>query len=343
MVNEKYLSIRTSNHNTLCLYGSITMKILYPTTYFFLRPFIKQFFHRIHLIGLDNVPIEGPVLLVANHPNSFLDALVIGTSLTRPTHFLARGDAFKKPLAAKILRSYNMLPVFRVSEGKENIGKNLETFDESQQVLKNQGMILIFGEGLCKNNWDLRPMKKGAARIAFQAWESNSEASRLKVIPVGLTYQNFKGAAKSVVVNFGTTIEKKDVFKSTQFSSFAIDFNDLITKQLSQLAYVNNSLKENSKAHQNLELMWQEAEKTKANVIDLLNKSFDEHQTEKRKPSKPVKWSYLVAFPHYWLMRFITKKLTANSVFYDSVLVGLTFFVMPFYLLTLIFLLFYFI
>ena len=66
-------------------------------------------------------------MLVANHPNSFLDAVLIGAAIHRPTHFLARGDAFNHKTAAKILSSLNMLPVFRLSEGKENLLKNTVT------------------------------------------------------------------------------------------------------------------------------------------------------------------------------------------------------------------------
>ena len=319
------------------------MKILYPTTYFFLKPFLKQYFNNVHLVDLANVPAQGSVLLVANHPNSFLDALVIGTSIERPTHFLARGDAFKKPWVANILRSYNMLPVFRVSEGKENVGKNLDTFDECQQALNENEMILIFGEGLCKNNWDLRPMKKGAARIAFKAWESTGEASKLVVIPVGLTYQNFTGAAKSVVVQFGTPIQKTDFNNPSQLSAFSVEFNDLLHKQLSKLAYVNRTLKEKSKAQQKMEWVFQQAEKAQTNIIDHLNKPENWLEAVDDSISKPMKWQYILVFPHFWLMRFITSKLTENSVFYDSVLVGLTFFLMPFYWLTFFILLFYFI
>ena len=66
-----------------------------------------------------------------------------------------------------------MLPVYRVSEGVENLENNYTTFDACQKIFKKNKIVLIFSEGRCINEWHLRPLKKGTARLALTAWQHN--------------------------------------------------------------------------------------------------------------------------------------------------------------------------
>ena len=74
---------------------------------------------------------KGPLLIVANHPDSFFDALVIAANCKYPLSFLARGDVFTKPWHNFLLRALNMMPVYRQREGKEHLHKNQTSFDAS--------------------------------------------------------------------------------------------------------------------------------------------------------------------------------------------------------------------
>jgi len=152
---------------------------------------------------------QGPVLIAANHPNSFLDAIILATLFKNPVYSLARGDAFHKKIIAKILASFNMLPVYRVSEGVENLEHNYSTFDACRDLFKQQKIVLIFSEGRCINEWHLRPLKKGTARLALAAWEQNIP---LKVLPLGINYSNFKKFGKTLKLNFGNIISKEKIF-----------------------------------------------------------------------------------------------------------------------------------
>ncbi|OYY16384.1 MAG: glycerol acyltransferase, partial [Sphingobacteriia bacterium 35-40-8] len=124
--------------------------------------------------------IKGPVLICANHPNSFLDAIIVAALFKEPIHFLARGDAFNKPWHASLLKLLHMFPVYRLSEGKENLGLNETAFENSRKILRKNGIVLIFIEGICLNKNNLQPFKKGAARIAFSSWK---EGIPLRILP----------------------------------------------------------------------------------------------------------------------------------------------------------------
>lgn len=308
---------------------------LYTSTRRLLRLGFWFFYRKVHVHQLQNVPVNGPVLLVSNHPNSFMDALVIGAYLPRPTHFLARGDAFKNPILAKIFKAYYMLPVYRASEGKENIGKNFETFDASYQAVNEGGMVLIFGEGLCKNNWDLRPLKKGPARIAQRAWSSNEHAKQLMIVPVGLTYEHFTGGGKSLIIRYGTPITQSEMQPYLDAPGFVQQLNDRIKNQLEQLAYIDENLTETTNAYHQFVQRWKTAERNKEDVFKAIR---NYNQGDKGASKRWVTRLHygVIALPHYWLMMLVAKKLTKGSVFYDSILFGLTLFLFPFYWITLL-------
>ena len=84
---------------------------------------------------------KGPLLIVANHPDSFFDALVIAANCTYPVSFLARGDVFTKPWHNFLLRALNMMPVYRQREGKEHLHKN-------QKVLLVQRLPQLLADSL---------------------------------------------------------------------------------------------------------------------------------------------------------------------------------------------------
>lgn len=313
---------------------------LYTSTQRLLRLGFWFFYRKVHIHQLQNVPVNGPVLLVSNHPNSFMDALVIGSYLPRPTHFLARGDAFKNPVLAKIFKAYYMLPVYRASEGKENIEKNFETFDASYQAVNKGGMVLIFGEGLCKNNWDLRLLKKGPARIAQRAWSSNDHANQLVIVPVGLTYEHFSGGGKSLLIRYGTPITQSQMQPYLTAPGFVQQLNDRIQNQLEQLAYVDTDLQEDTTNYKKFVFAWKAAEQKGTDVYSELPKSRAASGVASKRWITPLHYG-VISLPHYWLMILVAKRLTKGSVFYDSILFGLTLFLFPLYWITLLVLIFY--
>ena len=79
---------------------------------------------------------NGPLLLAVNHPNSFLDAVILCTLFDKPVYSLARGDAFNGKLISKLLYSLKLLPVYRASEGIENLEDNYTTFEKCIKIFK---------------------------------------------------------------------------------------------------------------------------------------------------------------------------------------------------------------
>lgn len=96
--------------------------------------------------------------------------------------------------------------MYRTSEGVENLTENYKTFDECLALFRQNGIITIFSEGKCINEWHLRPLKKGTARLAFRAWD---EGIPLRVIPVSINYSSFRLFGKNIFIRFGQPIEAR--------------------------------------------------------------------------------------------------------------------------------------
>ena len=231
---------------------------------------------------------SGSLLIIANHPNSFLDAIIIGSRYNRRIHFLARGDVFTKTHHRFLLRLLNMIPVYRLREGKEFLHLNEYTFVESARLLKNNEAVLIFIEGTCLNTNALQPFKKGTTRI-LQA--CNAENLFPQIHLAGIAYNNFKGIGKRV----NLCIEPFTQTTAILTPKDRVNFNNTIFEKLSALILPT--------AH---------TPTIKKNALYYLN------------------------LPFYNLVyRFVEKK-TKGTVFFDSVLFSVLFFLYPIYLLFII-------
>ena len=174
-------------------------------------------FHRQSCVtGRENIPAGGRLIFAANHQNGLIDPLaVIMTTKYQPV-YLARADIFKNPFFSVILRFLRIMPVYRLRDGVESMGKNEETFDKTASHLSGGGCIGIMPEGNHHNKKRLRELKKGIFRIAFRAAEIGNTMQDIKIVPVGLNYRNTSGLFGELVVNYGKPLSVAGYRKSYQ-------------------------------------------------------------------------------------------------------------------------------
>jgi 1-acyl-sn-glycerol-3-phosphate acyltransferase len=144
---------------------------------------------------------DGPVLVIANHLNALVDALVIFRTAGRRTRPLAKAPLFEHPVVGPALRGLGGLPIFRPRDDADQVHRNEATFDAAIDALRAGEAIQIYPEGQSHSGPSLTPLKTGAARIAFLAEEGSDWTLGLRVVPVGLVYQRkhrFRGSAVAV-------------------------------------------------------------------------------------------------------------------------------------------------
>ena len=252
---------------------------------------------------------KGPLLLACNHPNSFLDAVILADLCEEPVYSLARGDVFKRPFYQKILKALKMFPVYRTSEGIQNLGINYETFEECKDVFKKNGIVLIFSEAKCVNEWHLRPLRKGTARLSFSSWEENIA---LQVLPVGINYSSFRRFSKNVFINFGEIMSKDDFDLGEADGKKNLAFNLKLKEQLHQLVFEINKT--------DMQMQKKILEK-KPSVLTRIFLFI------------PAIIGWILHAPLYIPIKNFTYKKTITNDHYDSILVVLLLFIYPFYLI----------
>jgi len=200
--------------------------MLYNLLGYIVPPIIfRVYFRRIYYSNLNLVPKDKPLILAGNHPNSFLDGVIVGSYLGQPIHFLVRADMFKNALIRWVLRELKVAPVYRIQEGYSNVHKNVETFSGVYEVLRKNEHMIVFSEGICVQEKRLQKLRKGTARMAFGAEETNG--LDVHIVPVGLNYTYPSRFRKEIMISFAEPIKIKDfkeMYKANKAKAF-IAFN----------------------------------------------------------------------------------------------------------------------
>lgn len=184
------------------------MPLLYRGLRHLLRLGLELYFLEVETSG--EVPREGPLVLAANHPNSIMDAVVLGTKVPRPISFLARSGLFRNPVAAALFRSSGVVPVYRRQDGTAPEGANDDAFRACHELLERGGAIGIFPEGRNAPERHVRDIKTGVARIALGAEAQHGFGLGVRIVPVGLNFQDRDAFLTRVLVRFGEPIEVRD-------------------------------------------------------------------------------------------------------------------------------------
>lgn len=189
--------------------------------------FCFKIYFRTTIVGLDNVPKDKSLIFAANHQNSLIDALAILCTQNWQPVFLARADVFKTSTLRKILTFLKILPVYRIRDGYQNLSLNDDIFRKTLDVLKNHNGIGILPEGNHFGQRRLRTLKKGIARIAFQAEDACNNVLKIHIVPVGLNYSNYINLRSKLLIRFGEPIDISkhlDLYRKNP----ALAYNDLI-------------------------------------------------------------------------------------------------------------------
>lgn len=179
------------------------------------------FFKAVDVRRPERVPEAGPVLLCINHPNNFIDSLLVGAALDRKVHYLATAALFRNPLVARFLAACGAIPVYRkqdeqrTSRGPATAGagladpatmadKNAGTFEACHAAFERGRLVAIYPEGTTHAEARVARIKTGAARMAL-AYEA-ARPGALRVVPVGLSFEARKSFRGRVLVSFGPPV-----------------------------------------------------------------------------------------------------------------------------------------
>jgi glycerol-3-phosphate O-acyltransferase / dihydroxyacetone phosphate acyltransferase len=169
----------------------VTLRIFYPRAAVINRHLLRQ---------------PGPVIIIFNHPNTLLDALLAAVAIKGQTFFLANYSLFKNPVAAWLLNRLYCIPIQRHQDTDGKPLQNENSFARADAHLAAGGRLLIAPEGASLPGRRIRPFKTGAARIALSAESKANFELGLRFLPIGLTYERPHRFGGSVVVHVGEPV-----------------------------------------------------------------------------------------------------------------------------------------
>ena len=172
---------------------------------------LRLFFRRIEAVNVEKVPKDGAIIFVLNHPNGLVDPALVFVSLSRRVSFLAKSTLYDNPFGAFLLRTFEILPIYRRIDADAKTQSNAVTFDNCFELLRRKRCIAVFPEGISHDETQLQPIKTGAARIALGTFGANSEKISLKIMAVGLYYTSKTAFRSEALIRYGEIFDVEPV------------------------------------------------------------------------------------------------------------------------------------
>lgn len=173
---------------------------------------LRWFYRRIDVVGLERLPRNAPLLLVCNHPNALVDAMLVAWAVPRRVVLTAKATLFRHRALAALLNWVGVVPLVRRSDienalpqGAQDPQRNARAFGALRAVLRRRGAVVIFPEGISHDYPSLAPLKTGAARVALEA-RDDAQVGDLHIVPIGLTFERKDAPRSRVLVQIGEPI-----------------------------------------------------------------------------------------------------------------------------------------
>lgn len=273
--------------------------MFYSILRLFVRLGLKWYAPGLKATNRQLAPYSYPTIVVANHPNSFLDALVIAAYAPVKICFLTRGDIFKHPVANVVLRWLYMLPVYKRNDDEDYAVKNDFTFDECMRRLAAGQHVLIFPEGRSRNLWELQPFMNGGLTSLLE--RSYRAELPLQIQTYTLNYNSFRHVPKAIELGALPPLDTTEYISGHQVRTADI------------IRDVRNNLREA--------------------IIERPLTTEPVSSKDNRFWRIPAKTGYYTQFWFYRAWRDYVKKKTEGTIFYDSLLFSVLLFSYPMFVL----------
>jgi 1-acyl-sn-glycerol-3-phosphate acyltransferase len=172
----------------------------------FVRTLVGMYYAPVRFTGRERLP-QGPILFVANHQDSLLDPVLVGSLAKREVRFLAKATLFDVPVLGSIIRSLGMIPAYRSQDDASQMKKNLEILDRAAEALAAGHCVGIFPEGKSHDLPRIEQIKGGTARIALKAVQLGA---KVQLVAVGMNFERKESFRTALWVQAGEPLDLTD-------------------------------------------------------------------------------------------------------------------------------------
>lgn len=190
---------------------SLLQRIVYTLLKALVKLLVNVYYPFISIVGKEKLKLQGPTIIIGNHPNTLMDALNGAIWVDKPIYFLAMARLFKPDWVGRILRFLFCIPLERRKDNDGGPVNNEETFKQAIEHLSKHRHLFIAPDGGNELERNLLPLKTGTARISLSAEDHQNFQLGLRILPLGYTYFGDKTQFGSdMLIQAGEPIFLKD-------------------------------------------------------------------------------------------------------------------------------------
>ena len=173
---------------------------------------LHWYYRSLTVANIERIPLEGPVFLAANHPNSLTDAMVLGWMSPRRVRYTAKATLFGNPVAAWLLRTIGVVPLRRAADEQAgaqpqpDAARNAASFSAVADALAAASCIVVFPEGKTHDEPYMAPLRTGLARMALMARDER-HIRGIRIVPIGLLFEEKAAPRSRVLLQVGEPID----------------------------------------------------------------------------------------------------------------------------------------
>lgn len=164
----------------------------------FLARIVLVVLRRWEVLGRENLPASGGIILVANHV-SYWDPVVVICAFNRKVHFMAKAELFKIPVIGYVIRISGAFPVRRDKSDRSAIRTAVKLLEEGQ-------VVGVFPEGTRSHTGELLKPHLGAAMLASK--------TGVPMLPIAVS--GTRGVFGKIKVRVGRPVINRSVGKGNK-------------------------------------------------------------------------------------------------------------------------------
>lgn len=183
-------------------------------------------YYNAQIIGKENIPKDGPIIIAGNHRNLY-DPCLVYISTDRKINYLAKKEVFDNKTTGWMFKKMGCIPINRSKVNHSSMKKALD-------ILNNGGAVGIFPEGTRNKTQDiLLPFKTGAVSMA--------KKTDAYIIPFGRT-GDYKFKSKNLIIRFGEPFKVKDLSLQEANKKLSNEIQSLIETNICKIESVTKNV-----------------------------------------------------------------------------------------------------